>query len=187
MKGIIMIFGIAILFVLAQASAHAGEFEEAKAIIDANTGCSALTEAQLEMIGDYYMEQMHPGEAHELMHKMMGGEDSETTKSMHTQMAKSIYCGETTGMMSMMSENGMMSLMGSGMMGMMGSSGTQSLMGSGMMGSSGMMNYGAAGYFGIPLYIWSFLYLLLVIGAVILIFVLIAKFSLDLKKQKKKK
>ena len=176
----ILILGIILLFSIGLAYAHADEFEEAKAIIDANTSCSALTEAQLEMIGDYYMEQMHPGEAHELMHKMMGGEDSETVKSMHTQMAKSIYCGETTGMMS------------SGMMSMMGTSGTQSLMGSGMMGSygmmgsSGMMNYGTAGYFGIPLYIWSFLYLLLVIGAVILVFVLIAKFSLDLKKQKKK-
>src|SRR3989338_8490759 len=94
-------------FSISFAAADAGEFEEAKAIIDANTSCSALTEAQLEIIGDYYMEQMHPGEAHELMHKMMGGEDSETVKAMHINMAKSIYCGETNqgmmGMMNMMS------------------------------------------------------------------------------------
>lgn len=177
----ILIFGIILLFGIGFASAHGEDFENAKAIVDSNASCSSLTEAQLEMIGDYYMEQMHPGEAHELMHKMMGGEDSETIKSMHIQMAKSIYCGETTGMMSMMSENGMMSMMGSGMMGMMGGSGTQ-----GMMGGSGMMNYGTAAYSGIPLYIWNFLYLLLVIGAIALIFVLIARFSLDLKKQKKK-
>ncbi len=181
----ILILGMILLFGIGFASAHGEDFENAKAIIDSNASCSDLTEAQLEMIGDYYMEQMHPGEAHELMHKMMGGEDSETIKSMHIQMAKSIYCGETSSMMG----SGMMSMMGSGMM---GSSGTQGMMGSGMMGSYGMMGsntmygYGATNYLGVPLYVWNFLYLLLVIGAIVLIFVLIARFSLDLKKPRKK-
>ncbi len=176
----ILIFGIILLFGISFAYAQADEFEAAKAIIDSNAACSSLTEAQLEMIGDYYMEQMHPGEAHELMDKMHGGEGSESLEAMHIAMAKSIYCGETTGMMGMMGS------------GMMGGSGTQGMMGSGMMGSYGMMGsntmygYGATNYLGVPLYVWNFLYLLLIIGAIALIFVLIAKFSLDLRKPRKK-
>lgn len=127
------IFGIAVLsliliFAIAPVIAHEN-FTETKELIDSNISCSSLTNEQFEEIGDYYMEQMHPGEAHEFMHSMMGGEDSETTKAMHIQMAKAIYCGETnSGMMSMMNmmagrqsiygSGGMMSMMyGNGMMG----------------------------------------------------------------------
>ncbi|MBI2047016.1 hypothetical protein HYT26_02535 [Candidatus Pacearchaeota archaeon] len=127
------IFGIAVLLLIAVAMAtfvFAHEnFTETKQLIDSNISCSELSNGQLEEMGDYYMEQMHPGEAHELMHSMMGGEDSATTKAMHIQMAKAIYCGETnSGMMSMMNMmagtqsasgyGGMMSMMyGNGMMG----------------------------------------------------------------------
>ena len=91
-----------------------GNFNETKKLIDSGISCDKLTNEQLEAIGDYYMEQMHPGETHEMMHKMMGGEDSETTKLMHVNMAKSIYCGETNqGMMGMMN----MMMQGKGMMG----------------------------------------------------------------------
>jgi len=125
-------FGIAVLlvFVFAIASVLAHEnFTETKQLIDSNISCSELSNEQLEEIGDYYMEQMHPGEAHEIMHSMMGGEDSETTKAMHIAMAESAYCGKTnSGMMSMMNmmggrqsiygSGGMMSMMyGNGMMG----------------------------------------------------------------------
>ena len=65
------------------------------------------------------MEQMHPGEAHETMDEMMGGEGSESLKQIHINMARFFYCGES-------------GAMSSGMMNMM--------MGRGMMGSSGMMN-----------------------------------------------
>ncbi len=51
------------------------------------------------------MELMHPGEAHELMHKMMGGEGSEAVRQMHIQMARSIYCNEPSTMMHGMMEN----------------------------------------------------------------------------------
>ena len=40
-------------------------FEQAEATINAEIPCDKLSEDQLEMIGDYYMEKMHPGEAHE--------------------------------------------------------------------------------------------------------------------------
>ena len=109
-KKIVLFTGIFIL-TLAFAMAHEN-FTETKQLIDSNIGCDKLSNEQLNEIGDYYMEQMHPGEAHELMHEMMGGEDSETTKLMHINMAKSIYCGENTGMMG----SGMMGSYGSGIM-----------------------------------------------------------------------
>lgn len=54
-------------------SAHEHNFGETKQLIDSGIGCDKLTDEQLESIGEYYMEQMHPGEAHELMDNMMGG------------------------------------------------------------------------------------------------------------------
>ena len=86
------------------------DFEKAKKIIDAKTPCSQLTEAQLESIGDYLMEQMHPGEAHELMDKMMGGEGSESLKTVHKNMGLNyLGCSASTGfnpgMMNMMTGN----------------------------------------------------------------------------------
>ncbi|HIH38632.1 hypothetical protein J4460_01515 [Candidatus Woesearchaeota archaeon] len=141
---------------------HAEIFAQAKQLIDARTSCENLSDDQLEMIGEYYMEQMHPGDAHERMDEMMGGEGSETLRIMHIRMAKALYCGESqmmgSGMMGMMM-NGMM---GSGMM----ASGGNNMMNTnygyggmmnngGMMGSGGMMN--GYGWFG-----WSFVWLLYV-------------------------
>ncbi len=83
-----------------------GNFNETKELIESGISCNKLSEEQLDEIGDYYMEQMHPGKQHEMMHQMMGGEDSETTRLMHINMAKSIYCKENTGMMGMMGNYG---------------------------------------------------------------------------------
>ena len=86
------------------------EISEAKGVIDSKANCKSLSDSQLEIIGEYYMEQMHPGESHELMHKMMGiKEGSEAEKQLHINMAKTIYCGEA-GMMGS-------GVMGYGMMG----------------------------------------------------------------------
>jgi len=70
------------------------DFTEAKQLIDSGVGCTDLTDGQLEIIGDYYMEQMHPGEAHEIMDEMMGGEGSESLKQIHTNMARRLHCDE---------------------------------------------------------------------------------------------
>ncbi len=117
----------------AAAAAHDGDFEEAKQLVENEVPCSELTDEQLESIGDYYMEQMHPGEAHELMDRMMGGEGSESLKLAHINMAKRLYCNEgVSGMMGM--------TMGSGY-GMMGSGGMMNMMGNygyGMMGGSNL-------------------------------------------------
>ena len=48
------------------------EIKEAKSLIDSKADCKSLSDSQLEIIGEYEMELMHPGESHELMHQMMG-------------------------------------------------------------------------------------------------------------------
>ena len=132
----IMIFSMLLLSVNL-VFAHEHNFDETKQIVDSGISCDKLTNEQLESIGDYYMEQMHPGEAHEIMDEMMGGEDSESLKQVHIQMAKRMYCNEDTDEM-----------MGGGMMDMMmGSGGMMNGMGTNMMGSGVMGNY-LADYYG---------------------------------------
>ena len=173
MKKIMLIFGILLLsiFLVLANGDHKSEIEEGKKLVESGISCDKLTDEQLEAIGDYYMEQMHPGEAHELMHEMMGGHDSELTKNMHVNMARSIYCGETN----------------QGMMGMM------NMMGGNMMGSGGMMNmmgtnfgYGMMGS-GYGLGYWGFLNvlsLLLAIGLIILVYLWIVKLWREMPKKK---
>ncbi len=178
---IILLLNINVIF------AHEHNFNETKQIIDSEVSCDKLTDEQLEFIGEYYMEQMHPGEAHELMDKMMGGDDSESLREMHINMAKMLYCNEDVG--GMMSSGGMM-----GMMSMMGSSG---MMGGNMMGGSGMMQMmsgtsgsGMMGSFGNNFGYWNFInifYIILLIGAIILIILLIVKLwkSIENKKERR--
>jgi hypothetical protein len=110
---IIIILFVVLIISSSIVSAHGEEiFAEAEEIIEAKISCDQLTDDQLEVIGDYYMEQMHPGEAHEQMDSMMGGEGSESLRLMHISMARSFYCGESntmsSGMMDMMMGRGMM-------------------------------------------------------------------------------
>ena len=104
---IIVIFSMLLLSV-SLVSAHEHNFAETKQLIDSGIGCDKLTDEQLESIGDYYMEQMQPGEAHEMMDQMMGGEGSESLRQVHINMAKRLYCNEDVG-----------GMMGGGMMNMM--------------------------------------------------------------------
>jgi len=82
---------------MALAAGQAEDFTEAKGLIDAKVPCAQLSDEQIEMIGDYYMEQMHPGEAHALMEQMMGGEGSAQVKQAHIAIAERIYCNERAG------------------------------------------------------------------------------------------
>src|SRR3989344_2461611 len=114
MKKELLVISLILLLSLSLVSAISQqEIDEAKSLIDSKVSCDNLENEQLEIIGEYYMEQMHPGESHKLMHKMMGlKEGSKIEEQFHTNMAKTIYCGEG-GMMG----GGMMNMMDSNMMG----------------------------------------------------------------------
>jgi len=138
-------------------AAHEEEtFAQAEEIIKQKISCDNLTNEQLEILGEHYMEQMHPGEAHELMDDMMGGEGSESLKQVHINMGSVFYCGENKTMSSDM----MMQMMNGGMMGY------------GMMGRTNY-GYGMTGnYSGYNIINWIFV-ILAIIVLVLLIFWLI--------------
>ena len=97
MKKIILISLLIILLSFLVVAQEEHNFTETEKLIDSRVSCSNLTNEQLESIGDYYMEQMHPGEAHEYMDRMMGGEGSESLKQVHINIARRIYCNENLG------------------------------------------------------------------------------------------
>lgn len=141
------------------------DFTEAKKLIDAKTPCSKLTDAQLEMIGDYAMEQMHPGQAHEAMDKMMGGEGSESLRLMHIAMAKRWYCNDV-------SDSVNYGMMGSGMIN--SGYGKKGGMMNMMMGSN--FGYGMMGNYGYGyLSFINLLSIVLLIGLVVLVYLWIIK------------
>lgn len=154
-------------------AAHSDEdFAQAEKIISQNISCQGLSSEQLEMLGDYFMEQIHPGEAHEYMDQMMGGEGSESLKQMHINMAYRFYCTQNEGSKNyeeygMMSSNGMM---GGGMIGSEGynlrTNSDSSNSYSGMMGNL---------YSGTAPNIFSLIVGLLVIIVLILLIVLLIK------------
>ncbi len=167
MKKALIVSFLVFVFIIGIAHSHEDDLAEAKSLIDAKTPCSQLSESQLEIIGDYYMEQMHPGQAHEAMEEMMGGEGSESLKLMHISMGKRLYCKDYTGAANYgMMGSGMMGMMNGGMIGMMGSQMMGANFGYGMMGSG--YSYGYASFL-------SFLSLVLLVGLVILVYLGIFK------------
>ncbi len=162
------IFGILIaaLLLLSISPVLANEeetFAAAEEIIKQKASCNTLTEDQLEILGDYYMEQMHPGELHEIMDERMGGEGSGSLRQVHINLARSFYCGEQ-GMMSA----GMMSMM-------MGRNGFGMMNGIKSIGGMNMMQgfYGGYGMYGANFFGWVFM--LLVIVALVLLIVWLYK------------
>ena len=161
MKNRVLILVVILLLNLSLANAITQqEIKEAKSLIDSKADCKSLSDSQLEIIGEYSMELMHPGESHEAMHKMMGiKEGSEAEKQFHISMAKTIYCGESGGMM------------GGGMMNM-------------MMGGSNMMGYGMTGSTGYGYRYFGFinvLFIILLIGLIILVYTWIFKLWKNIK------
>lgn len=113
MKNTILVL-IALILVSTFVIAHGEDtFAEAEEIIEQKISCDDLTENQLEILGDYYMEQMHPGELHEIMDERMGGEGSESLRQAHINMGLSFYCGEHEYTSTSFMDN----MMGRGMMG----------------------------------------------------------------------
>ncbi len=155
---------LAVFMVLAQEEEH--DFTKAKQLIDSKISCTNLTNEQLEAIGDYYMEQMHPGEAHEYMDRMMGGEGSESLKQVHINIARRIYCNENVG-----------GMMGGGMM-----------VGRGMMGNYYYQNPQNNSIYQNSLFgfqIFFYIILTLVVILLILIIILLINKSKDSSKQKR--
>lgn len=141
------------------------EINEAKSLIDSKADCKNLSDSQLEIIGEYYMEQMHPGEAHGLMHKMMGLEDGSGAEGQfHIQMARGLYCGEPGGMMG-----------SGGMMGMMNTMGGQTNMMRGLTSNWGCWNF------------VNVLYAILLIGLIILVYLWIIGLWRNMKNKGDKK
>ena len=145
---------VAILFVnIWFISAHGEEtFAQAEEIIKQKLSCENLTEEQLEILGDYYMEQMHPGELHEIMDERIGGEGSESLRQAHISMGLAFYCGEHQYM-----SIGMMNLM----------------MGRGTTGYAGMMGNYYDNTNGSNAFAWLFNFLL--IAGLVLLIVLLVK------------
>lgn len=167
MQKIFYAISLVLLLSISLVSAHEHNFAETKKLIDSKISCDRLTDEQLEAVGEYYMEQMHPGEAHELMDKMMGGEGSESLRQMHINMAKRIYCNEDV--------SGTMGMMSGGMMSM-------------MMG--GNMGYGMMGNYGYGFGYWNFvniLYIILLIGLIILVYLWVLKLWRNMKNKGSKK
>ena len=169
MKKLLVVLALSMLLLNASSAfadaGHQSGIEEGKNLVESNVPCDNLSDEQLEAIGEYFMEQMHPGEAHEMMDKMMGGEGSESLRQVHITMAKRLYCNEDIS-----------GMMGSG--GMMGWKNPQTNMVQGMMGN----------WYG-PAY-WPFAnipYIILLIGAIILVYSLATKSSNDSIRKKSKK
>ncbi len=159
MRDILPVFFL--LFVsLAFATMDEGELAAAKQLISSNVSCDKLNPPQLELIGDYYMEQMHPGAAHEAVESMMGGEGSESLRQAHIQMALVLYCGQTNTSVTYGGMMGMMPFMfGSGGYG----SGFMAYPYGGMMGYD-MMGYGGWGWIaGLAFWALAFVALVLVV------------------------
>ncbi len=178
MKKILLIICLVLLLSFAPAFAVTQqELSDAKALIDSKASCSNLTSDQLEIIGEYYMEQMHSGESHVLMHKMMGLEEgSEAEKQFHINMARILYCNEG----GTNSSGGMMGMMPM-MMNMMGGNITSVQDPQANMMQGMMSNWGYFGY-------WNFLnilYIILLIGLIILVYLWIIKLWRDFYGKKK--
>ena len=195
MKKIMALFAVLLVvfsFSAVVSFAHEDEEELAlgKQLVDSKVSCDELDDEKLEAIGEYIMEQMHPGEAHDYMHKMMGiEEDTEQHEQLHIQIAKRHYCNDynTTSGFGMM--GGMMNMISGGMMGNDYQNYGGNNMAYGMMGGYG--GYGTTGYGSGMMssgmfWLNGFLAFLLLIGLVVLVWLWVFKSWNDLTKKGKK-
>jgi len=200
MKKAIMLFFVLLISASLVFANDSETLDTGKSLVESKAACSDLSDEQLEAIGDYYMEQMHPGELHEAMDERMGGEGSENLKQVHIRIAKSMYCGDydmmSGGMMNMfggmMYQNSMMrGVQGS----MMNNAEYNNMMGNafnnvgGKKMAYGMMN-GFTGYGMMNYGYWLYCLLWLVVGAFVVsaIFWLTYKWIvIDNEKRSKKK
>ncbi len=86
-------FCLAVFLVLAALGLASGDedFTVAQGLVDARVPCSNLSEEQLVMIGDLFMEKTNPGPTHEAMDAALV-EGSEKWKQEHLRVGNALYC-----------------------------------------------------------------------------------------------
>lgn len=170
-------FYAVLVMVLAMfAFAHTDEDELAvgKELVEKGTSCDSLNDEQLEVVGEYLMELMHPGDAHELMHQMMGIEEGTPYHDrFHVNLAQAMYCDTATA-------GGAGAARGSG--GMMGTNWMMPMMNA--MAGQGMM--GSGGYSSSYPNLVNVLYVVLLLGLIGLVYFWLIKLwkGKDTKKRK---
>lgn len=100
---------------------HNDDITFTQQLIESKASCDELNDEELERIGEYYMEQMHPGKTHDEMDAAMGGHGSERLREVHINMARQYYCeeevdGELCGVGSCPAMEAMNNMMGGNMM-----------------------------------------------------------------------
>ncbi len=160
---------LTILVAISGLAFAAEDVSEGRQLVESKADCSQLSDGQLEAIGEYFMERMHPGAAHERMDAMMGGEGSASLRNAHIQMAQVMYCGRTD---VPLTYGGMMG------MGMMGYGTTGSGYGYGMMG-----NYDNRSVYGWN--VFEILLLVLLVGLIVLVYLSIWNKTAKNRKAKK--
>ncbi len=58
-----LIIGLLLICINGVFAHEHSDFSEAKELIESNVSCDKLSDEQLEVIGDYFMEQMHLGKS----------------------------------------------------------------------------------------------------------------------------
>jgi hypothetical protein len=111
---------------------------------------SKVSDDDWERLGDAVMELQHPGEAHEVMDRMMGGEGSESLRQMHINMGQA-YLGYGN------TNYGPGMMMGGDMMGYNNNRNFNAP--TGMMGFGSMMGYGGYGILGTVTWIMAIAFL----------------------------
>ncbi len=159
-----LVISLVLLLSISVALAHGDAIAGGKELVESKISCDNLTSEQLEEIGEYQMELMHPGQSHEMMHQMMGfKEGDEAEEEFHINLAKTMYCSDSSAMAGM----------DMGMMNMIGGQGMQGNM-MGNMGGSGRWNFTN-----------QIIYTILLIGIVVLVYLGIYKLWLWKPKHKK--
>lgn len=165
-----------LLTTLSPLSAYAAEdhgdvIAQAQEIISSEKSCDDLNDEDLEALGEYFMEQMHPGEQHEVMDTMMGGEGSESLRLAHINMGQAFYCGTGTMGMGMMGSG----MMGGGMLNSNDPSAGLGYFGSNNKGGGSMMGFPLGG-FGFGNMAFGGVWMLLFWGLIILGIVWLVRF-----------
>ncbi|MEM0437785.1 MAG: hypothetical protein QXU54_00625 [Candidatus Micrarchaeia archaeon] len=68
------------------------EYEIGRTLVAQNVSCENLSDFELEMIGDYYLETKYPGRYHEMIDSGMGSRTEEEINQFHRDIAYEYYC-----------------------------------------------------------------------------------------------